>query len=108
MSKDQSVCSPRKKSSRTTSLDDCIQDLDTLVKEYKRQKTSREVENEEMAKVHDVLREDGFDEADLFYIQATNLCCDKMHRSSFLNFKKKEGRMNYVKYSVDRQEARHK
>jgi hypothetical protein len=24
-----------------------------------------------------------------------------MHRSSFLNFQSKEGRMNYVKYSLD-------
>lgn len=100
-SREQSVCSPRKKSSKTTSLDDCIQDLDTLVQDYKRRKSSRELENEEMAKVHKILREDGFSESDLYFAQATNLCTDKMHRSSFLNFQSKEGRMNYVKYSLD-------
>jgi hypothetical protein len=85
-SREQSVCSPRKKSSKTTSLDEGIQDLDTLVQDYKRLKSSRGLENEEMAKVHKILREDGFSESDLYFAQATNLCIDKMHRSSFQDY----------------------
>jgi hypothetical protein len=92
---------PRKKSSKTTSLDDCIQDLDTLVQDYKHRKSSHDLENEEMAKVHKILMEDRFSESDLYFAQAINLCIDKMHCSSFLNFQSKEGRMNYMKYSLD-------
>ncbi|WVZ75374.1 LOW QUALITY PROTEIN: hypothetical protein U9M48_023430, partial [Paspalum notatum var. saurae] len=80
-SRERSVYSPRKKSTRTTSLEDVVQDLDIIVKDYKRHKTSRDIENEEMARVHQILREDGFNESDLYYIQATHLCTDKMHRS---------------------------
>uniref|UniRef100_A0A0D9UXW0 Uncharacterized protein n=1 Tax=Leersia perrieri TaxID=77586 RepID=A0A0D9UXW0_9ORYZ len=61
--------SPCKKSSKTPSLDDCIQDLDTLVRDYKRHKSSRDIENEEMAKLHQILREDGFSESDLICYQ---------------------------------------
>ena len=35
-SREQSVCSPRKKCTKTTSLEDVVQDLDIIVKDYKR------------------------------------------------------------------------
>jgi len=101
-SREHSVCSPvKKKSSKTPSLDDCLDDLDDILKDARERKSRRITEAEEMARVNQILKADGYSESDLFFAQALNLCTHRLHRRAFLNFETKEGRYNYVKVSWD-------
>ncbi|KAG2656740.1 hypothetical protein PVAP13_1KG103954, partial [Panicum virgatum] len=101
-SREHSVCSPiKKKSTKTPSLDESLDALDSIIKDASECKSRRIIEAEEMAKVHQILKEDGYSESDIFFAQAVNLCTDRLHRRAFLNMETKEGRFNYIKVSWD-------
>lgn len=101
-SREHSVCSPiKKKSTKTPSLDESLDALDSIIKDASECKSRRIIEAEEMAKVHQILKEDGYSESDIFFAQAVNLCADRLHRRAFLNMETKEGRFNYIKVSWD-------
>ena len=101
-SREHSVCSPIKnKSSQPPSLNDCLGDLDNILKDAKERKSRCITESEEMAQVNQILKEDGYNESDLFFAQALNLCTHRLHRRAFLDLLTKEGRYNYVKVSLD-------
>ncbi|KAG2616513.1 hypothetical protein PVAP13_3NG216885 [Panicum virgatum] len=101
-SREHSVCSPIKKKSRQTpSLDDCLEDLDNIIKDAKEHKSRHITEAEEMAQVNQILKEDGYNESDLFFAQALSLCTHRLHRRAFLGLVTKEGRYNYVKVTLD-------
>ena len=101
-SREHSVCSPiKKKSSQTPSLDDCLEDLDNIIKDAKERKSRHITEAEEIAQVNQILKEDGYNESDLFFAQALSLCTHRLHRRAFLGLVTKEGRYNYVKVTLD-------
>jgi len=91
----------KKKSSQTPSLDDCLEDLDNIIKDAKERKSRHITEAEEMAQVNQILKEDGYNESDLFFAQALSLCTHRLHRRAFLGLLTKEGRYNYVKVTLD-------
>ncbi|KAG2545141.1 hypothetical protein PVAP13_9KG411518, partial [Panicum virgatum] len=100
--REHSVCSPIKmKSSQTPSLDDCLEDLDNIIKDAKERKSRHITEAEEIAQVNQILKEDGYNESDIFFAQALSLCTHRLHRRAFLGLVTKEGRYNYVKVTLD-------
>ncbi|KAL6660866.1 hypothetical protein ACP70R_000250 [Stipagrostis hirtigluma subsp. patula] len=50
----------------------------------KERMSRRTTEVEEMAKVRQILKEDGYSESDLFFSQALNICTNMLHRRAFL------------------------
>ncbi|RLN24062.1 hypothetical protein C2845_PM07G14680 [Panicum miliaceum] len=99
--REHSVCSPRKKSSQTPTLDDCLDDLDDIIKVTRGRKSHRIIDAEEIAKVNQILKEDGYNERDLFFAQALNVCTNRIQRRAFLDLKSKEGRWNFVNVTWD-------
>ncbi|RLN12079.1 hypothetical protein C2845_PM09G03740 [Panicum miliaceum] len=99
--KEHSVCSPRKKSSQTPSIDDCVQDLDDIVRDNRERKTQRIADDEEIARVNRILKEDGYREREEFFVKALNVCRDRLQRRAFLDMESKEGRWNYVNFTWD-------
>ncbi|KAL6659119.1 hypothetical protein ACP70R_003159 [Stipagrostis hirtigluma subsp. patula] len=79
--------------------DDCLDNLSDIIKDLKERMSRRTTEAEEMAKVRQILKEDGYSESDLFFAQALSLCTNRLHRRNFLDLETKEGRLNYVKVS---------
>ncbi|KAL6657847.1 hypothetical protein ACP70R_005627 [Stipagrostis hirtigluma subsp. patula] len=97
-SREQSVCSPlKKKTTASVSLDDCLEDISDIIKGSRERKTRRATEAEEIAKVKQILKEDGYSESDELYVEALTVCTDRLHRAIFLDFESKDGRMKYVK-----------
>ncbi|CAN6302247.1 unnamed protein product [Urochloa humidicola] len=90
-----SVCSPRKKSSQTPSIDDCIESISEYMKDG-RSRMSRQIIADEMARVHNILKEDGYTESDPFFVQALFVCGTTAQRRAFLDMTTKEGRASYV------------
>ncbi|KAF8666528.1 hypothetical protein HU200_053645 [Digitaria exilis] len=93
--REHSVDSPIKK--KTPSLDDCLEDISHIIRESRDQKARLTTEAEEMATVNKILKEDGFNESDLFFAQALNVCTNRTRRRAFLDLETKQGRINYVK-----------
>ena len=55
-SREHSVCSPiKKKSTKTPSLDDCLEDLDNIIKDAKERKSRHITKAEEMAQVNQIM-----------------------------------------------------
>ena len=92
-----SVNSPRsKKSSQTPSVEDCLEDLGHIIRVARSQKALESTDAQELAQVHDILMQDGISEADVVFVQALNLCRDRLRRQGFLKMKSKEGRLNWI------------
>jgi len=90
-----SVNSPRsKKSSQTPSVEECLKDLGQFLREARSQKARRNNDAREMTQVQDILRQDGISEADEVFVQALNLCRDRLSHQGFLDMESKEGRLN--------------
>ena len=93
-----SVNSPRsKKSSQTPSVEECLEDLGQFLREARSQKARRNNDARELAQVQDILWQDGISKADEVFVQALNLCGDRLRRQGFLGMTSKEGRLNWIK-----------
>lgn len=102
LSRDNSVNSPRKKSIRTTSIDDTIEDLNDVIRSVRKHQGHEDAQYAvEIAQVKEILEADGYKEEDVVFMQALNLCLNKHRRRAFLDLKTKEGRLNWVKVSWD-------
>ena len=97
-----SVNSPHsKKSSKTPSVDDCLEDLSHIIREARSQKARQGTYAEELAQVHQILLQDGYNETDVVFTQTLNLCNNRLRRRAFLNLETKEGQLNWVNVSWD-------
>ena len=93
-----SVNSPRsKKSSQTPSIEECLEDLGQFLREARSQKARHKTDAQELAQVRNILLQDGISEADEVFVQALNLCRDRLSRQGFLDMESKEGRLNWIK-----------
>ena len=102
VTRDHFVNSPRsKKSSRTPTLDDCLDDLSDIIRNTRAHKACQAVDAEEMAQVNQILKQDGYSKSDVVFAQALNLCNNKLRRRAFLDLETKEGRLNWVNVSWD-------
>jgi len=79
----------KKKSTQTPSLDDCLDDLSQIIKELREMKSRQTTEAEEMAKVNQILKEDGYSESDMFFAQALNVVTNRTRRRAFLDLETK-------------------
>ena len=76
-----SVNSPHsKKSSKTPSVDDCLEDLSHIIREARSQKARHNTDAQELAQVHEILLQDGISKTDVVFVQALNLCNNRLHR----------------------------
>ena len=90
--REYSVNSPRsKKSSKTPSIEDCLEDLGHIIREARSQKARQGTDAEELAQVHEILLQDGCSETDVVFAQALNLCNNRLHRRAFLDLETKDG-----------------
>ena len=97
-----SINSPRsKKSSQTLSVEECLEDLGQFLREARSQKARRNNDARELAQVQDILRQDGISEADEVFVQALELCRDRLRRQGFLKMKSKEGQLNLINVTWD-------
>ena len=102
VTRDHSVNSPRsKKSSRTPTLDDCLDDLSDIIRDTRAHKAHQATDAEEMAQVNQILKQDGYSKSDVVFAQALNLCNNRLRCRSFLDLETKEGRLNWVNVSWD-------
>jgi len=93
--REYSVNSPRsKKSSHTPSVEECLEDLGQFIREARSQKARHITDAQELAQVHEILLQDGISETDVVFVQALNLCNNRLRRRAFLNMKTKEDRLN--------------
>jgi len=100
--REYSVNSPHsKKSSKTPSIDDCLEDLSHIIREARSQKAHQGTDAEELAQVHQILLQDGYSEAGVVFVQALNLCNNRLRRRAFHNMKTKEGRLNRINVTWD-------
>ncbi|CAD6234673.1 unnamed protein product [Miscanthus lutarioriparius] len=68
VTRDHSVNSPRsKKSSRTPTLDDCLDDLSNIIKDTRAHKAHQVTDAEEMAQVNQILKQDGYNKSDVVF-----------------------------------------
>ena len=68
VTRDHFVNSPRsKKSSRTPTLDDCLDDLSDIIKDARGNKTRQATDAEEIAQVNQILKQDGYIESDVVF-----------------------------------------
>ena len=95
--REHSINSPRsKKSTKTPSINDCLEDLSHIIREARSQKARQAIDAEELAQVHEILLQDGCSETDVVFMQTLNLCNNRLYRRAFLNMKTKEGRLNWI------------
>ena len=81
VTRDHSVNSPRsKKSSRTPTLDDCLDDLSDIIRDTRAHKAHQATDAEEMAQVNKILKQDRYSESDVVFAQALNLCNNRLCR----------------------------
>ena len=102
VTRDHSVNNLRsKKSSRTPTLDDCLDDLSDIFRDTRVHKAHQATDAEEMAQVNQILKQDGYSESDVVFSQALNLCNNRLRRRAFLDLETKEGQLNWVNVSWD-------
>ena len=102
VTRDHSINSPRsKKSSRTPTLDDYLDDLSDIIRDARGNKARQATGAEEIAQVNQILKQDGYNESDVVFAQALNLCNNRLCRRAFLDLETKEGRLNWVNVSWD-------
>ncbi|CAD6334595.1 unnamed protein product [Miscanthus lutarioriparius] len=90
--REHSINSPRsKKSSKTPSIDDCLEDLSHIIREARSQKSRQATDAEELSQVHQILKQDGYSETDVVFAQTLKLCNNRLRRRAFLNLETKEG-----------------
>ncbi|XP_002461848.2 uncharacterized protein LOC8057293 [Sorghum bicolor] len=104
LTRDHSVNSPYKKSSRNHSIDKTLDNLNNMIKrsvmrEQKRHKKCKDTYREESAQVKQILREDGYKEGDEVFMQVLNLTLDDNRRHAFLDLETKVGPLQWVKVS---------
>ena len=90
-----------KKSSKTPSIDDCLEDLSHIIREARSQKARQAIDAEELSQLHQILKQDGYSETDVVFAQTLNLCNNRLRRWAFLNLETKEGWLNWVNVSWD-------
>jgi hypothetical protein len=80
--REYSLQSPvKKKSTKSVSVDDCISSYHTLLQKTLEEKTNKKSEEEEeTARIRQLLLEDGYSESDMYFHQALALCKDQHHR----------------------------
>jgi hypothetical protein len=103
--RDYTVQSPvKKKSSKSTSVDDCIASYQSLLQQTLQEKTKKKcAEEEETARIRQLLVEDGYSESDLYFHQALAVCTNTQHRREILRMTTKEGRQQYVQVVLQMQ-----
>jgi hypothetical protein len=96
--REYSLQSPvKKKSTKSVSVDDCISSYHTLLQKTLEEKANKKSEEEEeTAKIRQLLLEDGYSESDMYFHQALALCRDQHHRREVLRMTSAEGRQQYV------------
>jgi len=79
--REYSISSPRsKKSSKTPSIDDCLDDLSHIIREARSQKARQAINVEELSQVNHILKQDGYNETDVVFAQTLNLCNNRLRR----------------------------
>jgi len=102
VTRDHSVNSPHnKKSSKTPTLDECLDDLSDIIRDTRAHKAHQATDAKEMAQVNQILKQDGYNESDAVFAQALNLCNNRLCRRAFLDLETKEGQLNWVNISWD-------
>lgn len=101
-SRELSFSSPRKKSGKTVmsveeSIENCHDELSDVIKDHRKAGGHRSSDDDEMARVHQILKEDGLSESDVVYAQICCLCTQRPHRKTFLLLQTREGRLNWAK-----------
>jgi hypothetical protein len=96
--REYSLQSPvKKKSTKSVSVDDCISSYHTLLQKTLEEKTNKKSEeDEETARIRQLLLEDGYSESDMYFHQALAVCKDQHHRREVLRMTSSEGRQQYV------------
>ena len=89
------------KSSRTPTLDDCLDDLSDIIRDTRVHKACQATDAEEMSQVNQIMKQDGYNESDVVFAQALNLCSNRIRHRAFLDLETKEGRLNWVNVSWD-------
>jgi hypothetical protein len=100
--RDYSLQSPvKKKSAKSISVDDCISSYHTLLQKTLEEKANKKSEEEEeTAKIRQLLLEDGYSESDMYFHQALALCRDQHHRREVLRMTSAEGQQQYVQVAL--------
>jgi hypothetical protein len=96
--REYSLQSPvKKKSSKSVLVDDCISSYHSLLQKTLEERTNKKSEeDEETARIRQLLLEDGYSESDLYFHQALVVCQDPHHRREVLRMTSAEGRQQYV------------
>ena len=92
--REHSVNSPPSK--KTISIDDCLNDLIQIIKNHTQQKVGSSKHDEEIAKVKQILKQDGLPESDPTFAHALVVFKNTVDRRNFLSMETKEGRMNLI------------
>ena len=92
--REHSVNSPPSK--KTISIDDCLNDLSQIIKNHTQQKVGSSKHDEEIAKVKQILKQDGLSESDPTFAHALVVFKNTVDRRNFLSMETKEGRMNLI------------
>jgi hypothetical protein len=91
----------KKKSTKSVSVDDCISSYHILLQKTLEEKTNKKFEEEEeTARIRQLLLEDGYSESDMYFHQALALCKDQHHRREVLSMTSAEGRQQYVQVAI--------
>jgi cupin superfamily acireductone dioxygenase involved in methionine salvage len=100
--REHSVCSQRKKISKSHSIDKTLESLTNLIKraealrEEKQKEKHKDTYRVEQDQVKQILWEDGYKDDDDVFMQAMNLTLDDKRCRAFLELSTKEGRLKWM------------
>ena len=92
--REHSINSPPSK--KTVSIEECLEDLTQFIKNQQQQKAGSSKHEEEMAKVKQLMKQDGVAESDPAFAHALVVFKNTVDRRNFLAMETKEGRMNLI------------
>ena len=92
--REHSVNNPPSK--KTVFIDECLNDLTQIIKNHTQQKAGSSKHDDEMAKVKQILKQDGLPESDPAFAHALVVFKNTVDRRNFLSMEMKEGCMNLI------------
>ena len=92
--REHSINSPPSK--KTVSIDECLKDLTQFIKNHTQQKAGSSKHDEEMAKVKQIMKQDGLPESNPAFARALVVFKNIVDRRNFLSMETKEGHMNLI------------
>ena len=92
--REHSINSPPSK--KTVSIEECLEDLTQFIKNHRQQKAGSSKHDDKMAKVKQIMKQDGLPESDPAFACALVVFKNTVDRRNFLSMETKEGRMNLI------------